>query len=899
MKYEMKYKISKLQRAVCAALLTLSLLAAAVSPAYGQEETAVQESTLAVQLLTALGIAKGYEDGSLRLDQEITRAECSVLLLRAMGLSGMENSAPADTPFWDVTADHWAAAAIDTAVKIGFIEGYGDGGFGPEDPVTCEQALKMCVTAVGYQERAQERGGYPAGYLAVAHELDLTDGLAGTEQPARRGEVYSYVYQSLQAEVFESLGGGTYQKGDTLLADVFRTFRVRELVSGADYMDISKSSAIRLREDEVKLGEVKYRIGKTDIKACFGQEVTAYYQEDPATGIGKILAYEPRDRSVSRTVVDADDIVSFTYGEDATVITYEDGKRIQTARIPADAQIVYNGKMCGRQELTQPKMGSVTISRGSGAGFAVVEDYEDYVVRSILENNGYTVYAQFSKSLQLDQYSDSAVSVWLDGQRVTPAEIQPGDVVTAMRSMDGEAVTAYITRKTVTGVLSELESRDGAPYRIGINGEKYELGADFRGENKAEIPLGEERTVRLNKDGKIACVDGITGGPADGQYGYLVAAVRDTKGFGDHVEFQILSADNEILELPGADKIGFRDYNGAEERIAAVGVIDALYALSASGTESVCDVVLYETNSAGEIIQLYLPVNGTDDSRLSLDVKYGARVYSGKQFTGLDGSYVVYDNTVVFAVYDEIKYLDQFSAGAPKQYFSRGSSYQVKLFDVYNGKAGAVVYHKVIDVRMKNGLTERPAYIDNANSDVMLITDAFKTMTEDGEIVMELAGYVNGEEQHCIVDEKLEDESDIFAPGNVIQYETNYKEMSYATHYDEPIEQIVVAKRLFSVENPEEGRMYNYSDVYNTNPAIAAAYGRVTEAEETHAVLEVPDADGNMTAFPIVYQPFTYVYDAAGGARKIQPTVKEAVQVGRMVFVRLRYQTLEEVVIVE
>lgn len=109
MKYEMKYKISKLQRAVCAALLTLSLLAAAVSPAYGQEETAVQESTLAVQLLTALGIAKGYEDGSLRLDQEITRAECSVLLLRAMGLSGMENSAPADTPFWDVTADHWAA----------------------------------------------------------------------------------------------------------------------------------------------------------------------------------------------------------------------------------------------------------------------------------------------------------------------------------------------------------------------------------------------------------------------------------------------------------------------------------------------------------------------------------------------------------------------------------------------------------------------------------------------------------------------------------------------------------------------------------------------------------------------------------------------------------------------
>ena len=181
----------------------------------------------------------------------------------------------------------------------------------------------------------------------------------------------------------------------------------------------------------------------------------------------------------------------------------------------------------------------------------------------------------------------------------------------------------------------------------------------------------------------------------------------------------------------------------------------------------------------------------------------------------------------------------------------------------------------------------------------MLITDAFKTMTEDGEIVMELAGYVNGEEKHCIVGEKLEDESDIFAPGNVIQYETNYKEMSYATHYDEPIEQIVVAKRLFSVENPEEGRMYNYSDVYNTNPAIAAAYGRVMEAEETHAVLEVPDADGNMTAFPIVYQPFTYVYDAAGGARKILPTVKEAVQVGRMVFVRLRYQTLEEVVIVE
>ena len=70
-------------------------------------------------------------------------------------------------PFKDVTpetCDEWSLIATKVAYDLGIVGGYGDGNFGPKDPVTYEQVVKMLVCALGYEQSAKENGGW-AGWL--------------------------------------------------------------------------------------------------------------------------------------------------------------------------------------------------------------------------------------------------------------------------------------------------------------------------------------------------------------------------------------------------------------------------------------------------------------------------------------------------------------------------------------------------------------------------------------------------------------------------------------------------------------------------------------------------------------------------------------------------------------
>ncbi|WP_461671224.1 S-layer homology domain-containing protein, partial [Mycobacterium tuberculosis] len=54
----------------------------------------------------------------------------------------------ADVPLFTDIAKHWARAEISDFVYKGIVAGYGDGRFGPDDPVTGEALVKMLVLAL-------------------------------------------------------------------------------------------------------------------------------------------------------------------------------------------------------------------------------------------------------------------------------------------------------------------------------------------------------------------------------------------------------------------------------------------------------------------------------------------------------------------------------------------------------------------------------------------------------------------------------------------------------------------------------------------------------------------------------------------------------------------------------
>ena len=83
-------------------------------------------------------IITGYEDGTFKPEKSITRAEFANMIIRFAKLSG--NSG--DTPFTDISG-HWAAAQIATCYEAGYIKGYEDNIFLPDNNITRAEAVSI------------------------------------------------------------------------------------------------------------------------------------------------------------------------------------------------------------------------------------------------------------------------------------------------------------------------------------------------------------------------------------------------------------------------------------------------------------------------------------------------------------------------------------------------------------------------------------------------------------------------------------------------------------------------------------------------------------------------------------------------------------------------------------
>ncbi len=163
----------------------------------------------AVDKLSNIGIIQGRGDGAFAPVDKTTRAEFCAFLARANGYNANYYE-PKELPFPDVPKDHWATGYISFCYENGYINGYENGTFQPNNYVTDEQAVKMIVCSSGVGDESLSTIGprWYSGYLNVAQKYDL---LAGTRvqvhNSANRAFVAQVVYNAMMVD--ESLENKT------------------------------------------------------------------------------------------------------------------------------------------------------------------------------------------------------------------------------------------------------------------------------------------------------------------------------------------------------------------------------------------------------------------------------------------------------------------------------------------------------------------------------------------------------------------------------------------------------------------------------------------------------------------------------------------------------------------
>ena len=134
--------------------------------------------TEAVDMLAALNVIDGYEDGSYRPDDVVTRAEMAkmIYVIRNGGSDVVTQYEGYKTPFADVeNVNHWAKGYIAYCYANGIISGKTATSFDPDATVTGTEAAKMALVLIGYDptKAGLEGSAWATNTINLATKKDL------------------------------------------------------------------------------------------------------------------------------------------------------------------------------------------------------------------------------------------------------------------------------------------------------------------------------------------------------------------------------------------------------------------------------------------------------------------------------------------------------------------------------------------------------------------------------------------------------------------------------------------------------------------------------------------------------------------------------------------------------
>ena len=130
-----------------------------------------------------------YEDGCVRPNGLISRAETSSIFFRLLKDSVRDSKLLTTNTYADVPSDHWANTAISTMTGLGIVQGYNSTTFEPSAPITRAQFAAICARfdtgkSSGTQTFTDIKGHWAEKYIERAAELGWIKGFEdGTFRP--------------------------------------------------------------------------------------------------------------------------------------------------------------------------------------------------------------------------------------------------------------------------------------------------------------------------------------------------------------------------------------------------------------------------------------------------------------------------------------------------------------------------------------------------------------------------------------------------------------------------------------------------------------------------------------------------------------------------------------------
>lgn len=834
----------------------------------------------AAELLGALGIMVGdAEDGAFRPNDSIIRSEMAKVAVYTVGLEDIAKSSMGSTIFPDVPADHWATGAINVANQQGMVMGDDVGTFRPDDQVLLQEAVAIMVRALGYEPAAEDRGGYPTGYLLVASNNQLFRGLSGTAtEPATRGDIAQLVFNALTVNLMEQTGFGSnvsYEVVDkNLLYDRLNVEKGYGQITAT--VETALDGGSTADEERITIDKNQFLEGDTNAKQLLGYNVLYYARLDQKSDEKTLINVRPQQNKNKVVTANADDIVNITGTEgQERVLEYwasQEDRRSKKATIAADAVYIYNGKFKSSvsNEAFRPASGNVILLDADTNGiFEIVflNHFTNLVVDTVSEVTGRVTDKYLNGSLVFDKNQDTILYTLVkDGREIEVGDLKEWNVISYTISDDKALIKGYVSDAAVSGVVTEATAEG---YRIGEGTTLYKKAASYPN----TIALRDRGTFYLDLENKIAAVhEGAMAGDEQAgnqKYGYLVGALMED-GFETTARFRIFTATGETKVFTSTGKMRLNEAYGKEPSA----VVDAL---SDAQGNVIPQMVVYETNSSDLLSALELAADKTasgapDPDRFTLNIRKDDMIY--KSASGKLGSVTIGEETLIFDIPADAGTDSDRFAVRNKGTLTNDTSYDALIYDLQENYLA-----KVVVITSSVGVTA-------PESPILVVDHLGSTQNEDYEVTDRVYGWQNGEEVSLLAVDKSvlrkgESGETALTKGDIIQYRTN------------------TAGEIDSINLLFDSNAKDTEFVREVTTDLTTVYGRVTKKFSGSV---------NMTVNGTVYNFATgdarvYLYDSTRSKADIQvvsPADIEIYEEGNeaRLFVKVYDDVVQEMVIV-
>lgn len=800
----------------------IAALVMAVGFSCGAAAAEPQRLNETIERIKSLNIMAGYEDGSFGEDKELTRAEFAAVIVRLLRAdSSIYESA--EQKYSDVGTDHWAKNDITLVTETGYMQGYGNGSFGPEDNVTYNQTIIVLIRLLGYEGFVvSDNPGDVSGYIEQANQIGLLKNANYEgDEPINRGDLAMLLSNALDTRLMVISNRGEYEISEYTLLD--RYMRDGEELEGVvwETSDIYLVENNDLRDGEVIIDGVRYNSGDSNIEQYVGMNVH-FFVQDIGNGEYVIQGVYP-DAKNEIMELSGKDVVDYSNYH----LIYRDEKDRERSLNVSSAQIICNGgTYYGSPEelLLSPNTNIRVIDNNDDGGI----DYifaEQYEIAQIARNNTDTGTIYLRESLKNGsrsiEYTDDLIEydfVNLSGEQVAPEDINEEDSwIEIYERPDGGLMKIIALDDAKTGYVEMIDNGEGV---VTIDGTEYIIAEDHAGffVPPATITAGENYEFCTDSSNRIIYME-TAREISTNRYGYvygvydmslentgsnvMIKLVNGTtiENYEENDKYYIHGKDRqEIEKFDLADKVNIdgTSYDNSED---IVRVLSSNFLDFEIGDKNIGNVIKYQINSENEI------------NKIEILMPYGrgaSRTLNAEQMVlgGDDTPFGMNEDTVVFFI--------------PRSGMDEDISCDMRFgADSYNS-----VGYELDDEEytVSCAVIESPLSVyDNSDfsetEGTKVVQAVSETIDENGDIVYRISGYDDTEIFNCTT------RGDISAVNEVAQSLKQGDVIQFQTDFDGQINRI---KKVFSFDDAEG---YYHQGAQTANEII---YGIATQATSNY-----------------------------------------------------------------